>query len=130
MAKESKTGTCRFCGQSIIVDGGADMTAPQLEEAATMACGCEKALEYREAATRRKNAKERVEELFGENAGDLKQPDAVKQIILDAVDAVCDKRIKQVVVSIRSGLRCRVMQLAKDKIKVTCEMQDSTEFIQ
>lgn len=38
MAKESKTGAYRFCGQSIIVEDGAGMTDPQLEEAATMAC--------------------------------------------------------------------------------------------
>ena len=53
MAKgESKTGNCRFCGQSSIIEGGADMTAPQLEEAATMQCTCEKAMAYQETANR------------------------------------------------------------------------------
>lgn len=66
MAKgESKTGNCRFCGQSSIIEGGADMTAPQLEEAATMQCTCEKAMAYQETANRRTVAKQRAEELFG-----------------------------------------------------------------
>ena len=60
MAKgESKTGNCRFCGQSSIIEGGADMTAPQLEEAATMQCTCEKAMAYQETANRRTVRKRR-----------------------------------------------------------------------
>lgn len=50
MARQSKTGAssgaCRFCGQSVIVEDGAEMTAPQLEEAATMLCGCDEAIKY------------------------------------------------------------------------------------
>lgn len=129
MAKESKTGACRFCGQSIIVEGGADMTDPQLEEAATMACECEKATAYRETATRRKKTKQRVEELFGAESQE-KQSDDVKKIILDAVDAVCDKKIKSAVITIRSGLKCRIMQMAKDKIKVVREISENDEFTQ
>lgn len=92
MAKENKTGACRFCGQSVIVEGGAGMTEPQIEEAATMRCECEKALEYQESANRRTAAKQRVNELFGEGAGEYKQPDAVQTIILNTVDAICDKK--------------------------------------
>lgn len=130
MAKESKTGACRFCGQSVIVNGGADMTAPQLEEAATMQCECEKALAYREAANRRSMAKQRVNELFGDAAGDYKQPEVVQQIVLNAVDAICDKKMKAATITIRTGLRCRIMQMAKDKIKVVREMSDNNEFIE
>ena len=129
MAKESKTGTCRFCGQSIIVEGGADMTAPQLEEAATMACECEKATAYKETKTRRETAKQRVEELFGDESEE-KQPDAVKKIILDAVDAICDKKMKSATITIREGLKCRIMQMAKDKIKVVRETSANDEFTQ
>ena len=130
MAKGSTTGACRFCGQSIIVEDGAEMTAPQLEEAATMRCGCEKALEYQESANRRSVAKQRVGELFGEDAGEYKQPEAVQGILLNTVDAICDKKMKSAVVTIRTGLRCRIMQMAKDKIKVVREISDNNEFVQ
>ena len=134
MARQSKTGAssgaCRFCGQSVIVEDGAEMTAPQLEEAATMRCGCEKALEYQESANRRSVAKQRVGELFGEDAGEYKQPEAVQGILLNTVDAICDKKMKSTVVTIRTGLRCRIMQMAKDKIKVVREISDNNEFVQ
>lgn len=134
MAKQSKTGAssgaCRFCGQSVIVEDGAEMTAPQLEEAATMLCECDKAREYQESANRRKVAKQRVGELFGEDAGEYRQTDAVQQILLNAIDAICDKKIKSAIVTIRTGLRCRIMQMAKDKIKVVREISDNNEFVQ
>ena len=125
MARQSKTGAssgaCRFCGQSVIVEDGAEMTAPQLEEAATMLC---------ESANRRTVAKQRVGELFGEDAGEYRQPDAVQQILLNTIDAICDKKMKSAVVTIRTGLRCRIMQMAKDKIKVVREISDNNEFVQ
>lgn len=130
MTKRSSTGACRFCGQNIIVEDGAEMTAPQLEEAATMRCECDKAREYQESANRRKVAKQRVNELFGENAGEFKQPEAVQEILLKSVDAICDKKMKAIVVTIRTGLRCRIMQMAKDKIKVVREISDNNEFVQ
>ena len=134
MAKQSKagvsSGACRFCGQSVIVEDGAEMTAPQLEEAATMRCGCEKALKYQESANRRSVAKQRVGELFGKDAGEYKQPEAVQGILLNTVDAICDKKMKSAVVTIRTGLRCRIMQMAKDKIKVVREIGDNNEFVQ
>ncbi|MCM1296463.1 MAG: hypothetical protein NC311_13075 [Muribaculaceae bacterium] len=130
MAKGSKMGACRFCGQNVIVEDGAEMTAPQLEEAATMRCECDKAQEYQKSAKRRTVAKQRVKELFGEDAGEYQQPDTVQAIILNAVDAICDKKMKAAIVTIRTGLRCRIMQMAKDKIKVVREISDNNEFVQ
>lgn len=101
MAKESKTGSCRFCGQNIMIEDGADMTEPQ-----------------------------RVNELFGEEAGDMKQPEVVQTIITQAVDAICDKKMKSATVTIRTGLKCRIMQIVKDKIKVVRELSDNDEFVQ
>lgn len=130
MAKGSKSGACRFCGQNVIVEDGADMTAPQLEEAATMLCGCDEAIKYQQEKNRRTVAKQRINELFGEDAGEYKQPETVREIMLNAVDAICDKKMKVATVTIRTGLRCRIMQMAKDKIKVVREISDNIEFVQ
>lgn len=131
MAKgESKTGNCRFCGQSSIIEGGADMTAPQLEEAATMQCTCEKAMAYQETANRRTVAKQRVEELFGKDAGEYAQPDDTLAYILAGIDQVCDKKAKQIIITIKTSLRARIMQMAKDKIKVVRETSNTDEFTQ
>lgn len=102
MAKESKSGACRFCGQNVIVEDGAEMTAPQLEEAATMLCGCEEAIKYQQEKNRRTVAKQRINELFGGDAGEYKQPETVREIMLNSVDAICDKKIKVVTVTIRT----------------------------
>lgn len=131
MAKgESKTGNCRFCGQSSIIEGGADMTEPQLEEAATMRCTCDDAKLYQETANRRGTAKQRAQELFGENAGEYKQPEDILELINNAIDLVCDKELKQVIIKVRTGLNCRIMQMAKDKIKVVRETSNAEAFEQ
>ena len=130
MAKGSKSGACRFYGQNVIVEDGAEMTAPQLEEAATMLCRCDEAIKYQQERNRRTVAKQRINELFGEDADEYKQPEIVRDIMLNAVDAICDKKMKVATVTIRTGLRCRIMQMAQDKIKVVREISDNNEFVQ
>jgi len=127
---EQQTGSCRFCGQTQMISSEEKLTEPQLEEQATMQCECDAALAYKEAANRRKVAKQRVTELFGSEAGEFKQPEKVVEEIMVAVDLVCDKMIRQITVTIRAGLKCRVMQMAKDKIKVVREASSNESFEQ
>jgi len=128
--ESGKTGTCRFCGQQLIVHGSEEMTAPQLEEATTMQCDCDEAKAYQETAQRRDKAKQRVKELFGEGAQNYRQPDVMLESMYKAVDMICDKQAKQFVFTIRTGLRCRIMQMAKDKIKVVREVSSNESFEQ
>lgn len=128
--ESGKTGTCRFCGQQLIVHGSEAMTAPQLEEATTMQCDCDEAKAYQETAQRRDKAKQRVKELFGEGAQNYRQPDVMLESMYKAVDMICDKQAKQFVFTIRTGLRCRIMQMAKDKIKVVREVSSNESFEQ
>lgn len=81
-------GTCRFCGQQILVEDGEGMTEPQRDECATLHCECDDAKVYQEAALRRDTAKRRVDELFGEGAGEHRQPDEVIREIKSAVDLI------------------------------------------
>jgi len=128
--ESGKTGTCRFCGQQLIVHGSEEMTAPQLEEATTMQCDCDEAKAYQETAQRRDKAKQRVKELFGEGAQNYRQPDVMLESMYKAVDMICDKQAKQFVFTIRTGLKCRIMQMAKDKIKVVREVSSNESFEQ
>ena len=130
MAKETKNAACRFCGQQHIIENGGDMTEPQLEECATMRCTCDDAKLYQETANRRGTAKQRAQELFGENAGEYKQSEEIMELINNAIDLVCDKELKQVTVTIRTGLNCRIMQMAKDKIKIVRETSNAEAFEQ
>lgn len=126
----AQQGSCRFCGQSLLIEEEKEMTEAQLEECATLHCTCDDAKVYQEAALRRETAKQRVDELFGEGAGEHKQPEEVIAVIKGVVDLVCDKKAKNMTISIRTGLKCRIMQMAKDKIKVVREMSDTDSFEQ
>ena len=126
----AKRGACRFCGQQHMIENSEEMTDPQLEECATLHCECDEAKVYQEAAQRREKAKQRVDELFGEGAGNYSQPEAVISTIKGVIDLVCDKRAKNMTITIRTGLKCRIMQMAKDKIKVVREVSDTNSFEQ
>ena len=130
MANEAKQAACRFCGQQCVIDNAAEMTEPQLEEAATMRCDCDSARGYQEVATRRKTAKKRAQELFGEGAGQYAQSEGMLELINEAIDRVCDKDAKQIVLTIRTGLKCRIMAMAKDKIKIVREVSGVDVFEQ
>jgi len=127
-SEKQQTGACRFCGQNQIITCEDNLTEPQLEEEATRQCECDDAQAYQAAVNRRQIAKQRVSELFGEGAGEYKQPEAVTQQILQAVDLICDKVAKEITVKIRTGLKARVMQMAKDKIKVVREASNTDAF--
>ena len=130
MANEAKQAACRFCGQQCVIDNAAEMTEPQLEEAATMRCDCDSARGYQEVATRRKTAKKRAQELFGEGSGQYAQSEGMLELINEAIDCVCDKDAKQIVLTIRTGLKCRIMAMAKDKIKIVREVSGVDVFEQ
>ena len=68
--------------------------------------------------------------MFGDNAGEYKQPETILELINNAIDLVCDKELKQVIIKIRTGLNCRIMQMAKDKIKVVRETSNTEAFEQ
>lgn len=130
MANETKQAACRFCGQQLLIENGAEMTDPQAEEAATMRCDCDAAKAYQETATRRQTAKKRAQELFGEGAGQFAQPKEMLDLIDKAIDLVCDKDAKQIVLTIKTGLKCRIMAMAKDKIKIVREISGVDAFEQ
>lgn len=118
MKNKNMTGACRFCGQQQIIDTADDLTPPQLEEKATRQCECDAAVEYTRQVTKKDRASKRVKELFGEGAGDDKMPTEVVAGINSFAEMVCDKKIKEITVTIRSGEKARIKMMAKDKVKI------------
>ena len=82
------------------------------------------------SSTSERYSKTALDELFGEGAGEHRQPDEVIGEIKSAVDLIYDKKAKNMTLTIRTGLKCRIMQMAKDKIKVVREMSDTDSFEQ
>lgn len=130
MKIQNGAGVCRFCGQSRIIEDGAELTEAQLAEAATMLCQCDSAKEYQAAANRRIISKQRIDELFGDGTGTYEQPESAINLAKAAVDLVCDRRAKQVVITFKAGLNVKIMRMAKDKIKVVREISETNTFEQ
>lgn len=64
------------------------------------------------------------------DAGEYAQPDDTLAYILAGIDQVCDKKAKQIIITIKTSLRARIMQMAKDKIKIVRETSNTDEFTQ
>ena len=67
--KTEQYGACRFCGQTNMVMADEELTPPQLEEEATLACTCDEAVEYAAEVTRERRVKEKIRKLCGESEG-------------------------------------------------------------
>lgn len=76
------------------------------------------------------NGKTEGKGIIWRKCGEYKQPEKVLEHIEKAIDLVCDKEVKQVVITIRTGLNCRIMQMAKDKIKIVRETSNAESFEQ
>lgn len=135
MAKETKetkaekeiTGVCRFCFQTRIIKGSADMTEEEITEMATRSCDCEAAKAYRIRMQRSERAKESVDDLFGEEAGDFTQPDKVIEFIKCGINVISCGSIKGMTVKLNQGLKCSIEAMKDNKIKVSREAKSIAE---
>lgn len=66
--------------------------------------------------------------MFGD--GEYEQPESAINLAKAAVDLVCDRRAKQVVITFKTGLNAKIMRMAKDKIKVVREISETNTFEQ
>ncbi len=65
--KLEQIGTCRFCGQTRVIETLKELTQLELDEAATENCICEGAIEDKRKRARRTKINEFVNRKFGEN---------------------------------------------------------------
>ncbi len=121
------TGVCRFCCQTRVIDGSADMAEEEKTEKATMYCDCDAAKIYRERMQRMSLAEQSIEVLFGEGAGDFVQPGVVTQLMKIGVSAINDGDIKSMTINLNKGLKCKIAVVTDDKIKVSREAKSVVE---
>ena len=118
MGKKNMTGACRFCGQQQIVNTEKELTGPQLEEEATRQCQCEEAVKYTNKLTQKDRARKRIDELFGEGAGNESMEIEVVNGIVSFSDLICDKQVRDITVSLVGGEKAKLKLTAKDKLKI------------
>lgn len=63
-------GTCRFCGQSILLNPEIGWTEEDIEEAATKKCSCSEAKSYVRKIERKKKVDAYIKETFNESAAE------------------------------------------------------------
>lgn len=107
--KDLITGACRFCGQlHQIVDFGPEADP---DEAATVACNCVEAAQYTAKKRQRERATKSIEELFS-------QEEAVKEVLLHALDCIIQEEIVSATVDDGDRLKAKMTLTAKGNIKV------------
>jgi hypothetical protein len=99
-------GTCKYCGQSQIVDAVDKESADQM---ATMNCKCEEGQAFR----RIESAKSRVETKFSEFSGET--VDLLKSIVA----AVNYETIASATIQLNGLTKVKVLLTSKEKISVT-----------
>lgn len=115
---ENKTGACRFCGQTKIIEVPADYTQKEVDEEVTLECKCDEAKEYQA----RKEEEEQIEmsktsamgttfELFHNDYPE------VETILNSCIDHLVTKRMKKV--TIGTGTKVTgTISISKGTIKV------------
>jgi len=118
----SGLATCRFCGQTKVVDLDVFPDPTAADEHVSRECGCHGAYEYRQELEREQSlerAKKQIEDLFGKGApgyGLLSAIDEVKEVLFEAARLVYDFKIKDLTVSISPCVKAKVSRSAKGKI--------------
>lgn len=62
------SGSCRFCSQMDVITCMSNLTQDEKDEIATCGCSCVQSRKYVEQKEQTENAKERINQLFGEEA--------------------------------------------------------------
>lgn len=117
---ETRTGGCRFCGQIANLEVPIEWTDEQVDEAAVECCGCEKAQEYTIRKKKKERAIEAIEQQFGEES-ETQIDDSIKELLIEIVGHVVDRRVTSGTIDIGNGLRAKIGRNAKGSIKVERE---------
>ena len=113
-------GNCRFCGQTVAINGIREEDEETLDKWATDKCGCSEAKEERERKKAEEKALENVKKIFGEyDAG---------AVLMAAVHPVAIEAINSVTVDAGCGVKGKVFKNKKGKVKVQKEIKTIDEL--
>ena len=80
-------GTCRHCGQYVLVRVNEDATQEEINEAATLECGCSESKKDKEKQDGIRKCKTTIEEIFGNTR--------VAQLLTEAADDIREGTMMQ-----------------------------------
>lgn len=110
---EQVTGTCRYCGQAIMLDEAIGGVPEEERDAyATEKCNCAQAAEMRRRKKKIDKALKNIEELFG------KERPEMEKILACAIQYVEADRIAKVTVDNGLGTKGMISKTSKGALKV------------
>lgn len=124
--KESAiTGACRFCGQTRQVAGCESQE--QADELATKQCRCEDSLQIGKRDQTLRDAREDIEDLFGDAAGErgeLTVPKELRDYLYNLSVYAYDQELRSIDITITQGFKAKIS--VTDKGKLTIQRYDSS----
>lgn len=123
----TKTGTCRFCGQTAAREALEEWQQEEIDELVTETCECLEARLYANEKGQKERANERIDLLFGKQSA-VAVKDAAVDLLHRAVDLICEGSISAVTIDIGNGVKAKINITSKGFIKVTRTKTDTSAY--
>lgn len=114
-------GSCRYCGQTAILDVEV-ATKDTADEEATLKCNCDGAKNYKYKLERIKKANDNIELAFHESYHDT------EYLLKAAVPALIDYKIAKMTVDTGAGTKGEIKLTNKGNIKVSKSISKKVEY--
>lgn len=114
------TGTCKFCGQTMMCEGSPLQSCA--DEYATRNCKCDEGRNYRNIEDMKEEAKQNAEALFQIDEFESIQEEVKNENLLELLDALIDSVaagiIKKATVKLNERTTASIFITAKDGIRI------------
>ena len=103
-------GTCRQCGQYVLVRVNEDATQEEINEAATLECGCSESKKDKEKQEEIRKCKSTIKEMFGDTR--------VAELLTEAADDIREGTMMQMTLKLTKRTTAKVWVNADGEISV------------
>lgn len=109
---EQLTGTCIYCGQSMIIETVGVATQEQLDKWATEKCTCEQAKKAQEKVKAKRTAEDNIKFMFREHYPE------VEAVMKEALTYIEDGALSKITIDTGTGVKGSLSSTSNDTIKV------------
>lgn len=110
-------GACIFCGQILQVEIEANSPEEEVNEAATIRCGCGESILYRQ----KKEAVTKIDTKFREHYG------PVADLLIVAIERIQKRNIKSITIDVGNGVKGSVAMTKEGMLKIKREDKSTSE---
>lgn len=110
--KITRTGVCRYCGQSFMVEVMNENDEEELERMATMAYDCTEAVQAKELGLSKEQAIANVDALFAEEFP------AITGLLKSGIELIVSGKADYILINTGHNVKARVGQTPNGKLKV------------